>query len=299
MTTIESPYSDISDSGWRGFRGNLHTHTTRSDGERDAPSVIRDYAGRGYDFLMIADHDITTTRDQCADWTAEHGIVLIPGCEISALGPHILHVGAARHVEPLVDRQVVIDQIAGTGGRGFAIVNHPNSHASFDQCPIAMLRQWSGYFGIEIYNGVVTREAGSPYATNKWDMLLSEGRRIWGFANDDTHAAEGDVERGWNVVYAPHRTADAIVDALAAGRFYASTGVVIMRIETEGDVIRIDTENAQRINAITTHGAQFAAANSRSIEVRVPAHARYVRFECWGAGETFAWTQPFFVQDSV
>ena len=32
------------------------------------------------------------------------------------------------------------------------------------------------------------------------------------------------------------------------------------------------------------------------LEVEVPADAGYVRFECWGAGETFAWTQPFFIK---
>jgi hypothetical protein len=29
----------------------------------------------------------------------------------------------------------------------------------------------------------------------------------------------------------------------------------------------------------------------------VPGYAKYVRFECWGEGETFAWTQPFFIEE--
>jgi len=33
----------------------------------------------------------------------------------------------------------------------------------------------------------------------------------------------------------------------------------------------------------------------RTIELEVPEGARYVRFECWGDGEAFAWTQPFFI----
>ena len=53
---LENPYSP--DLPW--YRGNLHTHTTRSDGKREPQVVVDDYAERGYDFLMISDHDLVT-----------------------------------------------------------------------------------------------------------------------------------------------------------------------------------------------------------------------------------------------
>ncbi|MCE9591396.1 MAG: CehA/McbA family metallohydrolase [Planctomycetes bacterium] len=298
MIRIEHPYHDL--AGGRWLRGNLHAHTLRSDGERGPDEVIADYARRGYDFLAITDHDITTTAEECAAWTAAHGLVLIPGNEVTAGGPHLLHVGAARHVEAHTDRQAVIDRIAGGDGNagGFVVVNHPSSHANFDQCPIALMRAWTGYTGIEIFNGVAGRADGSDYALNKWDMLLAEGRRVWGFANDDAHAAEGDVELGWNVVNTPSCTPEAIVAALRAGRFYASTGVTIEAVHVGDDTIRIETRDAQRINALMNTGRRFARSDGRAIQVRVPADATYVRFECWGAGESFAWTQPFFVTRS-
>jgi hypothetical protein len=118
---------------------------------------------------------------------------------------------------------------------------------------------------------------------------------MWGFANDDSHAATGDVGLGWNMVYVKDETPQGVVDALAQGRFYASTGVEISFIGVEGRTISIQTENASRIVALRDAGRRFATVDAPAIEVDVPEGARYVRFECWGAGEAFAWTQPFFI----
>ena len=38
------------------FRGNLHTHTTASDGDFPAEEVVRRYQDQGYDFLCLSDH---------------------------------------------------------------------------------------------------------------------------------------------------------------------------------------------------------------------------------------------------
>jgi hypothetical protein len=178
---------------------------------------------------------------------------------------------------------------------GFAIVNHPNWQEQFDHATIAQMREWTGYIGLEIYNGVICVLDGSPYATNKWDILLSEGRRLWGFANDDSHRWER-VEMGWNTAYVQERSVAAVVDALRHGRFYASTGVTITKIDVDGMTIRVETDNAHRIVALQQTGRRFAVVDDRVMTVGVPADARYVRFECWGVGEQFAWTQPFFVE---
>ncbi len=38
------------------LRGNLHTHSTASDGVRSPQEVVDHYAAEGYDFLSITDH---------------------------------------------------------------------------------------------------------------------------------------------------------------------------------------------------------------------------------------------------
>jgi len=288
---IEHPYSDLNGGSW--LRGNLHAHTAFSDGSRGRQEVIDDYAGRGHGFLMLSDHDVFTGPDEYGPLQSR-GLVLIPGNEISAAGPHVLHVNANRRVEPVPNRQVVIDDAIKSGG--FVILNHPNWQDRFDHFTLGHMAALRGHIGIEIYNGVIGRLDGSPYATDKWDLLLSYGQRIWGFANDDSHRATGDCGLGWNCVYVRERSVSAIVSALEVGRFYASTGVTISNIQVNGNRIRVETENAERIVAMQHFAKRLKVEDGKSIELEVPADARYVRFECWGSGEQFAWTQPFWVR---
>ena len=67
------------------------------------------------------------------------------------------------------------------------------------------------------------------------------------------------------------------------------------RIEAGDQRIVIETENASRIVALRDTGRRLATIDGRTMELEVPEGARYVRFECWGDGEAFAWTQPFFI----
>ena len=42
----------------RWYRGNLHTHTTASDGEQSVTERCAAYRAAGYDFLAITDHHL-------------------------------------------------------------------------------------------------------------------------------------------------------------------------------------------------------------------------------------------------
>ncbi len=284
---IESPY--LPGAGpW--LRGNLHTHTTESDGNLSPQAAVDAYAALGHDFIMISDHDRVTPIGQLD----ARGMTLLQGNEITANGPHMLHVNAAAKVEPLRDRQAVIDTVTALGG--MVIMNHPNWESHFNHCDQRTLDMLRGYTGIEIYNGVTLRAEGSPLATDRWDMLLSQDRRVWGFADDDNH---DDIDRGvcWNVVQCASREAEAILEALRVGRFYASTGVVIDEIRVEGSRIRVFSSNAQAFHVQCDHGCTAARVNGSELDFEVPDTSswRYVRVECFGPGASQAWTQPFFL----
>lgn len=282
---LESPYR--SSLPW--YRGNLHAHTTRSDGRREPQVVIDDYAARGYDFLMISDHDMLTAPSEFDD----RGMVLIPGNEVTARGPHLLHVNASERLEPQ-DRQRVIDAIHADPA-AFAVMAHPNWHPDFNHLPQISLEALQGYVGIEIYNGVIERLAGSSYATDRWDMLLGQGRRVWGFANDDSHL-DGDVELGWNVVQADERGVEGIVAALRRGSFYASTGVSLDSIEVDGDTIRIEAGEDVRFAVYREFQKRISTSIGTTLEFTAPSDdkLKYVRVEAHGARGRVAWTQPFF-----
>ena len=52
--SLQNPYLS---NGFTWLRGNLHAHTTLSDGQLPPEAVIAAYEQAGYDFLAISDHD--------------------------------------------------------------------------------------------------------------------------------------------------------------------------------------------------------------------------------------------------
>lgn len=287
---IHNPYLD-KDFSW--LRANFHAHTTNSDGTRSPQAVLDDYAARGYDVLMLSDHDTLTETSKLE----ARGMVLIPGNEISKDGFHLLHLDAKKVIAPHTDRQQAINEIKGENG--LAVLCHLNWHRYHDHIKLETLQSLTNYFGVEIYNGVIRYHEGSPLATDKWDMLLSEGRKLWGFANDDSHSPE-HVGVAWNMVQVKEKSQKGVLEALQHGRFYASTGVVINSVRVYGQTIVIDTENAQRITASVEGGFRIAQVDAPTLTLHVPDDApwRYVRLECWDVGEAMAWTQPFYLDNA-
>ena len=46
------------------YKGNLHTHTTRSDGRKSPEEVMALYRDHGYDFLALTDHWIPSEEGE-------------------------------------------------------------------------------------------------------------------------------------------------------------------------------------------------------------------------------------------
>ena len=67
------------------LKGNLHAHTTFSDGTRTASAVIDEYEQRGYDFLAITDHEELIPKTY---WESlqnlRSGLLLFHGVELNA-----------------------------------------------------------------------------------------------------------------------------------------------------------------------------------------------------------------------
>ena len=135
------------------LKGNLHTHTTMSDGVRTPQKVVDHYGKNGYDFLSITDHGVLVDPSPLDD----RGMVLIPGQEISvgnSLAGTTYHIVAANIKETIKmpdfdhsqDPQRAIDLAAEQGG--FTILAHPYWSGLHTQD----LLRLTGYLGVEIYN---------------------------------------------------------------------------------------------------------------------------------------------------
>ena len=182
--------------------------------------------------------------------------------------PYGTLVNAGSPIEPSKDRQQVIESIKADGG--LAVLSHPNWLKSFNHCPQHFIDAWRGYTGIEIFNGTIHTLPGNTYTSDCWDMVLADRKRIWGFAGDYTYKQE-DIGWGWIVVYTQDDSVGGIVQSLKTGSFYASS-----HFELEATL-----PNADRFKGF----------------YHPDGKARYIRFECRGEAEQFAWTRPFFIRE--
>lgn len=176
----------------------------------------------------------------------------------------------------------------------FSILNHPNSILTPHYRREALLTK-NSYQGMEIYNGSLIGKQGEATSTDKWDFVLSNGRKILGFANDDTHFSHQPGE-GFNIVRAKSNTPEEIFSALKSGNFYASSGVIIDNIRRNANIIEIETKEAQEIRAVADGGRVIKKFMDNSTKMDVSGlNYLYVRFELYGKGAKMAWTQPFYL----
>jgi len=283
-----NPYEENT-GAW--YRGNLHAHSSPASvcSEISMGDLLDGYVRAGIRFLAITDHRTVSEprRDE---------LILLPGMEWdNSAGRHTNIIGLDKETVRQAAGITEQEQLLGSfGGKDtLLILNHPNWELTphYRREQMAALE---GFDGIEIYNHVIERLPGSALATDKWDYLLSTGKRVLGFANDDSHTAQ-DVGGAWNTVRAASPTPEAIFHALRTGNFYCSTGVVLSDIRVEGGEVVVESENAEEMEVIGHAGCRLHRARDKAIRFRPdPGVTRYLRFAAYGPGASMAWTQPFF-----
>ncbi|MEL6648530.1 MAG: PHP domain-containing protein, partial [Pseudomonadota bacterium] len=90
------------------WRGNLHTHSDRSDGVLSPKEVCRRYRAQGYDFISLTDHMVGLYGYPIVNTQAfrTEGFMTIPGAELHAGAMengeiwHILAVGLPEDFAP-------------------------------------------------------------------------------------------------------------------------------------------------------------------------------------------------------
>jgi predicted metal-dependent phosphoesterase TrpH len=73
---------------------DLHTHSTASDGTDPPADVVAAAAAAGLDVLALTDHDTTAGIPEASEAARRHGVVLVPGaeisCQVGSIGVHML-----------------------------------------------------------------------------------------------------------------------------------------------------------------------------------------------------------------
>jgi len=135
-----------------------------------------------------------------------------------------------------------------------------------------------------------------------WDDVLAKGLVMWGVASDDAHDYPApDAKKkgkwpaggGWIVVKA-RRDPQAILDALAAGHFYASTGVALQRAEVANGELAIELDPSEPLPCTIDwieNGKLVATEHARSAHRALPATG-YLRADVTRDDGAHAWVEP-------
>lgn len=270
------------------LKGNLHTHTTLSDGELPPEETVQACAQRGYDYVALTDHDVIAPTPR----THLPSIIVLTGVEHSAQ-QHILRVNVLSTLPHDLSYQSVIDLTHQAGG--LVILNHPKWGENHDHWRDAQLLALERYHGIEIYNNIIEYLEGSPYAVDRWDHLISRGRRVWGYANEDMHRVF-QIGSAWNMVNVRERSKEALLEGLQAGRFYASTGVLLEEVVVEDGYFRVRATNATELRLVSLNGEVLERIPGNRATFSLSKARLYARVEAIGEGSARAWTQPVFLE---
>ena len=272
------------------LKGNLHTHTTNSDGKLTPEETVSLYLSKGYTFLAVTDHgklfDPKTLRSK---------MLLIAGVEadfdhgkhtcITAVKTEDIKFSRETPQQELIDKNT---------DKTLVVLNHPD-WGSEEHFTIDSLKSFKNYHGIEIYNSVIERLEGSPLSTAKWDRLLGNGLRLLGLANQDFHRAD-DFRDACNVVNVKKKTAAEVFKAVTSGNFYCYFGVKISSVGRKNNTVYVKTANAETIRFIGNYGVLLSKTNGKaaSFDFDKTDATKYIRIECLGKGEEISWSQPFF-----
>jgi len=220
----------------RFWRGNLHTHSTLSDGLRSPAEVCRFYEAAGYDFLALTEHfleeygwPIADTRMfRSARFTTIVGAELHPSRDRMELGAswHILAVGLPLDFAPSPPEETGAELAQRALAAGaFVVAAHPQWHTMTDRDVVAL----GPIHALEIFNASCADDNDTAESAYLLDLLLARGQRLTACATDDAHFVLNtrDRESGWVMVKSERCDPDALVTALKAGDYYSSSGPVI------------------------------------------------------------------------
>jgi PHP domain len=175
------------------LRGNLHAHTTFSDGVKDPAQLIAAYETLGYDFLAITDHE---------NWIDERYWQALPKLSSKLLLFHGIELNWPRfdqHIGKVVgDRETL------------HVLNHPARY----QLTVAQTLERIRRIGA----GGISLDAIEVTDTGRRQRLYESPEiPLVKVATDDAH---GPIHFGqaWIEVDAPRRR-DAIIRAIRAGEF--------------------------------------------------------------------------------
>ena len=295
----------------RFWRGNLHTHSTRSDGVLSPEEVCRRYQAEGYDFIALTDHFVGIYGYPIVDtkpfrnnsFTTILGAELHSGAMANGELWHILAVGLpsdfapsdSPDFRPKPGQESAAEVAARAVAAGaFVAIAHPQ----WSGLTLADARSITAAHAVEIYNHGCAMGCDRPDGFAIADLLLTEGRQLTLVATDVAHFYEPDHFGGWTMVKAEENTPEALLAALKRGDFYSSQGPELRDVRLEGDSLVVECSAASSVIAIG-HGTGAKGVHGHSMtRAEIPLDrllgSPWIRVAVIDAAGKRAWSNPIF-----
>ena len=280
-------------------KAGFHCHTTNSDGGLSPEETVGYFREKGYRCLGITDHGKVTPVASFSD----RDFIGIDSTENGG-DPDIVGVGVSSALpadSPLADRA---RGFAEQGG--FTIAVHPTycrvTPEEYLGCPELM--------AMEIYNAYCDEAYTNGVATELWDMVLGQGKKIWGVAGDDAHLNPrkgyySDAGKAWVEIWTNDFTREGIINAMKCGAFYSTQGPGFTSLSVSDSHIQIECTPVKQVRWRTFGRVGYvhhAGEGNQLTTSRLPERFKadtFVRVELIDRDGKKAWSNPFFLTQSV
>ncbi|MEW5817320.1 MAG: CehA/McbA family metallohydrolase [Spirochaetota bacterium] len=220
-------------SGW--YAGQLHVHSTNSDGKNTVPELVEKFKEAGLDFFALTDHN---TISGWKDIPRNDGLLVLKGIEIGALKGHGVGLGVKRQVDwktdngEIRDINAVIREVHEQTGL-FALA-HPYAigdsvcngckweYKELDYSHLDLLEVW--FYPWKL------RKIEAYRCFKLWNELLNMGLRVTGISSIDCH----DVNNSFNFgpipniyVFVDALSENEVIEGLKKGHVFATSGPMI------------------------------------------------------------------------
>lgn len=244
--------------------GDLHIHTTASDGVYDASEIGKKAKALGLDFIGLANHN---NFSENLNLPHIDGLTFVPAVEWTHYKGHMNFFGVKAPFENSFianSENEMKEIISHARSLGAVIsVNHPKCGI----CPYL----WEGedFDMLEVWNGPMrpTNIRGLAY----WTQLLRRGRKIPIVGGSDYHKPHTPVKLGNPVtgVYSPSMSADDIISSLTKGHSFVTSGVNGVRLTIRsgdafmGDTVKLNTAAGLDIEAENLNGENLVLVTDK------------------------------------
>ncbi len=289
------------------YKGNLHCHSTNSDGRLKPDEVCAFYQQHGYDFVSVTDHFMERFQWPVTDTTEfrTDSFTTIYGAELHGWGMengelwHIVANGLPLGFAPPApneDGQEIAARATDAGA--YVTIGHPGWNGVTINDALSL----KDFDAIEIYNHGHMNDCDRG---NGWlfaDVMANRGNRFSTTAGDDAHfqGHRPDSLGGWVHVKATSLTPEALLAALKQGSFYSSTGPQIHHIAFTEDEIVVECDPAIAVYAGGRGSIRQFARGDGLTTVRLPIGvflSNFVRITVLDAAGNRAWTSPIWLDE--